>query len=446
MEFPESTGFLYLNPSAIIEAEVIVLKQKLWTKNFVLVTLASALGSAGAIAGGFALSIFVFDETGSTLAAALIAAIQFVPFVFIPLIAAPLMDRLPRKAFLVGGDMANGLIYTLMGVWLLYLPFSYTGYLAVSLLLSCLGAIDELAYTGIYPDLIEKGAEQKGYAVSSMLYPVLRVLMTPLAAVMLDALGVAILLLLQGALSFAAALTESFIRLDESAKRIRERYSLRAWAQDIREAFVYLKQERELRSIFEYMAVTNGVASGYGPVLVAFFRTAPGFSAAMYSLFSGAEFLGRTLGSFVQYRVKIPPKKRHGFVFFVYQVYETMDMCLLWLPYPLMLINRGLCGFLGSNSAILREAAVQRYLSERLRSRINAFNNAMLTAAGSVLSLLIGALGEVMDYRLCMTLCGGAAMLACWLLIGGRGKHVRSVYEVSPEQKDAAETAESFSR
>ena len=36
-----------------------------------------------------------------------------------------------------------------------------------------------------------------------------------------------------------------------------------------------------------------------------------------------------------------------------------MDMCLLWLPYPLMLVNRAICGFLGSNSAILRSSAVQ---------------------------------------------------------------------------------------
>ena len=49
-------------------------------KNFTLVTAASALGAVGGIAGGFALSFLVFDETGSTLASALILAIQLVPF------------------------------------------------------------------------------------------------------------------------------------------------------------------------------------------------------------------------------------------------------------------------------------------------------------------------------------------------------------------------------
>ena len=37
---------------------------KLWTRDFSLITAASALGAAGGIASGFALEFFVFDETG----------------------------------------------------------------------------------------------------------------------------------------------------------------------------------------------------------------------------------------------------------------------------------------------------------------------------------------------------------------------------------------------
>ena len=80
------------------------MKTKLWTRNFTLLILATILGSAGGVASGFALSFLVFDETGSTLAASLLIAIELIPAFIIPLIAAPLMDRLPRKPFLVAGD------------------------------------------------------------------------------------------------------------------------------------------------------------------------------------------------------------------------------------------------------------------------------------------------------------------------------------------------------
>lgn len=403
---------------------------KLWTRNFRLVILASAMGTLGSIAGGFALAFLVFDETGSTLASALIVAIQLIPNLLLPILIAPVMDRLPRKSFLVAGDAANAVLLAGMGIWLLLFDFSYVGYLAISLLLSCLGAIDELAFTSIYPELIPEGAEEKGYAVSSMLYPVLKVIMTPLAAVLLDTIGVAWILIAQSGLSLAAAVTESCIRLDETERKQHTPYTPRAWIEDIREAVQYLKKERGLRSIYGYMAVTNGVSSGFSPILVAFFRTFPGFTAAMYSAFSVVEFAGRTIGSAMQYRIKIPAKKKYGFTFFVYQFYEAMDMCLLWLPYPLMLINRGICGFLGSNSAILRSAAVQRYIPEKLRSRVNAFIGVLLTVGSSIFSLLMGFLGEILDYRWCVTIGGTVALLACWLLIWRRRSDVKKVYEV----------------
>ena len=77
----------------------------------------------------------------------------------------------------------------------------------------------------------------------------------------------------------------------------------------------------------------------------------------------------------------------------------------------------------------LRSAAVQRYIPEKLRSRVNAFLETMMMAAGSVLSLLVGLLGEVMDYRLCVTVCGFVTLIACWLFIFGGRKEVRKVYE-----------------
>lgn len=71
-----------------------------------------------------------------------------------------------------------------------------------------------------------------------------------------------------------------------------------------------------------------------------------------------------------------------------------MDMLLLWLPYPAMLLNRAACGFLGINSAIMRQAAVQQYIPEEYRARLNAFESVIYSVAYSTLALAVGALGE----------------------------------------------------
>ena len=403
----------------------------LWTRDFSLITFATVLGAAGGIAGEFAISFFVFDETGSTLASALVIAIQLVPHVFVPLVISPFMDRLPRKAFLVAGDVVCGIAYAALGCWLAFSTFSYVAYLAVSLVLACLEAVDELAWTSIYPEVIPPGAEQKGYAVSSMLFTTLVVVMTPFAAVLLDTIGVARLLMIQGALAVEAALIESFVHVAEHEREKREETGLALWASDIREAASWLGGEKGMRGLMGYMAVTNGIGTGYSPILIAFFRTTPGLSAALYALASAAECIGRTVGSALQYAVKVPREKRFGICLFVYIFYDLMDAVLLWLPYPLMLANRTACGFLGANSYILRESAMQRYIPEHMRSRVNAFQGAFVMAVCSVCALAVGALGEVLDYRMCMTLCGLAAVTASVLLVWMRRGHVRRIFEAA---------------
>ena len=106
-------------------------------------------------------------------------------------------------------------------------------------------------------------------------------------------------------------------------------------------------------------------------------------------------------------------------------------MSLLWLPYPLMLANRLLGGFFENNKGILRSAAVQLHIPENLRARINGFNNTLITAVGSVLALLVGALGELMDYRICISVLSAISMFLCWLLIVRKKRGVAKVFSDS---------------
>ncbi len=407
----------------------------LWSKNYTFVTLATILGAAGGIAGNFALSFLVYDETGSTLAAAILVAIQVFPNFLIPLLVSPIMDRLPRKPFLVGGDLVNGALYAAAGIYLLFQPFSYTGYLFFSLLLASLSSFDGLAYNAIFPRLIPDGFEEKGYTISTMIYPVLNVVMMPLAALLLDVIGVAWILVIQGILSVFAALIESNIELVEHRKK-GGHFSLSEWKNDLVEAVKLLKNDSGLCSTYIYMAVTNGVGNAFSPILVAFFRTAAGFTIAMYSFFSAAEFIGRSIGGFIHYHITIPPKKRFRFVFSVYQMYEAMDMILLWLPYPLMLVNRSLCGFLGINSAIMRQAAVQKYIPDDYRARLNALDTVLSSAGLCIFSLAIGALGELLDYRLCLTVGGLFTSIVLWATVWKHRSSVKKIYEYEvPKEK-----------
>ena len=200
---------------------------------------ATTLGAIGGIAGSYAMSFLVFDETGSTLAMGLLASLQVVPHFLLPILVAPWMDRMPRKPFLVAGDLIGGLLYGLAGLYLNHFEFSYPGYLAFSLVISSVNAFDALAFNCIFPRTIPEGFEDKGYVFSSMLYSVLNVLIMPVAALLMDYIRIGDILLIQCCLSILAAVTENGIKIDENYRIDEHKSGFSLWLQDFADGFRY---------------------------------------------------------------------------------------------------------------------------------------------------------------------------------------------------------------
>ena len=129
----------------------------LWTRNFTIITLGTVISAIGGVAMSFALGFVVFDNTGSTLLMGLFSAASLLPHTLIPMLAAPYLDNFRRKPVIVGLDYLNGGIYLLMGIYLLSYDFQMGIYLAFSLVVNTTGAIYQLAYSSLYPDLIPAG-------------------------------------------------------------------------------------------------------------------------------------------------------------------------------------------------------------------------------------------------------------------------------------------------
>ena len=141
------------------------------------------------------------------------------------------------------------------------------------------------------------------------------------------------------------------------------------------------------------------------------------------------------MGGAVRYRREIPHGKRYKFAFFVYNAYELMDATLLWLPYPLMLLNRAAAGYLGIGSATMRLAAVQSYIPDGMRARINAFESMLYYMGMGVFSLIVGALGELMSPRAAVSVSALFTLAVCWLTIFRRRREVGAVYDGAPAEK-----------
>ena len=401
--------------------------QKLWTKDFSCITLATVLSAIGGEAMTLPVSLLVFDETQSAFLSSLVMICGILPDVLLPIFIAPFIDKAGKKKWILGMDLMLAAVYAGMGFWVGRHTFHFLLYLLFTLTVGTISVIYRLAYASWYPDLIPRGMEQKGYAVSSTLYPTVIIIMSPIAAFLYENLTIDRIFFLVTGITLCSVMTESLIR--EAKKAAASSYTLRQYCTDIREGFSFLKKEKGIRNIYANMSVMQGTSNGLSIITQVYFQTQPYLGATMLGFLISSEMTGRLLGGLLQYKKEVPVNKRYPFTKAVYLIYSLADMALLFLPYPAMLANRFFCGSLGICSATIRESAVQSYLPEQMRARVNAFFNVLFAVGGVAFQFLAGALGQLIPYRAVAVLLGGMGVGSVFLFIVLPAADNRPVYE-----------------
>ena len=130
---------------------------KLWTRDFTIITLGSVVSMLGGQLSGFAMSLLVLDYTGSTFYFALYNITYFVPYVVMPLIAGPFLDRFSRKKTIYTLDFLTA---GLCGLFALILHAGYLNFALLAggtFLYGIIGSIYQVAYESFYPLLITPG-------------------------------------------------------------------------------------------------------------------------------------------------------------------------------------------------------------------------------------------------------------------------------------------------
>lgn len=405
-------------------------RKNVWTKDFTLITIGTIISAIAGQTISLPLSLMVFDETGSTLMSAFLFIAGMIPNVILPILVAPLIDRRPKKWIIVGLDYFTGILYLFIAFIVSITGFKYSIYLAFSLLAGTIGTIYHLSYQAWFPDLIPLGFEQQGFAVSSSIYPSIMIVMSPIAAYLYKTYSISTLFIIIGILTLIAATFEVFITNIHNGDK-NSKFDFKQYKADILGGFSFLKNEKGIRNIYTYMSVTNGVANGVHLMVQAYFQTVSFLTVTMLAFLRSAETFGRILGGLVQYKIKVSPKKRYGITKFVYSFYETMDIILLFIPYPLMIINRFFCGFLGMTSATLRETSVQSYLPANMRAKVNAVFNVFMSLSIIIFQIIGGFLGDILGYRTVVVVLTSISLTTMFIFIVLPSDKNRKVYEAT---------------
>lgn len=441
--------------------------KKLWTKDYTLLIISTILSAIAGEAIVFPLLLLTYDLTGSAFLSSIIMIASFFPDLIFGIFMSPLIEGWNKKKIIISLDMIFFIIYLFLSIFLRFYELNFGLLLFFTLLISCISIIYNLAFSSWLPDIIPQGLEQKGNAAGSMIFPFISIIMSPFSAWLYKTTSMANIVTGVSVLVFLSIFIESKISYSKAdpraaaksefeadhvenpevrnntadqtttpdlnsglpARRPSFSESFQDYREKLKEGYQYFIKEKGVRNIGIYTGITNGVSVGIGQMIQYYFQTTPLLNVIMLGTLKSAEMIARVLGSFLQYKIEIPRRIRYKFTCFVYTIYSLLDGILLFLPYPLMLIARFICGGLGSNSAIIRVTAFQNYLPRNMRVRVQAINNFLFALGNIVFNFIAGVLGDLLSFRVTIVILSAINLAAIFFLIIRGKKYTQPVYE-----------------
>lgn len=433
--------------------------QKLWTKNFTIITVGSLISMLGSSVAGWAMGLLVYAETQDSLAYAAFMIIYSLPRILLPLLVGPILDRFSRRRVIYVLDFISAGMYLILFILLYQGFFQYFAFLAASVVIGSIDSVYGVAYESFYPNLISKGNFRKAYSVSSLLWPLSAAVMIPIAGIAytVSDKGISFLFLFNAVTFLIAAIFETRIRVHETQTEKAARQTLRTFFDDLKEGVRYLKREKGLAVITAYFFCTTLLGSISQTFLQPYFMrmdsaTVPalfGTGVMLFTILMAMGTFGRLAGGGIQYFTKYPTDKKFAIAVFVYLSICVLEGSYLFLPNSLWWLM-GTCtfcvGILGVNSYNIRIAATQSYVPDSVRGRFNGVFQ-MFNMLGAILGQLLGGIiGKlVIDKTASVTLFGASFVvsipmvmllinlvnIACVFLVMVRGKaDVKKIYNV----------------
>ena len=413
-------------------------QQKLWTYDFTVITIGSFISMVGSTLSSFCISLVVLDYTGSTFLYMLFHVCYQLPMLVTPLLAGPYLDRMSRKRMIYTLDYLCAAIFLVLYLLLRADRMNYVLLLGSSAVLGGINGVYTVAYDSFYPNLITPGNAQRAYSVSSMLWPI-AAMSTPVAAALYDLLGSAAPVFAANAVFFfAAACFERSIRHQEthmaSAPPADGLGTLRRFHRDFREGMAYIRGERGLLMIALYFSLLS-FCNGADSLRLPYFRSHEELYAAwpvaavtLYAIVSNFDVAGRLVGGAIQYKVRIPAKKKFAIALAVYTATNILGGGMLYLPIPLMAAAGFVNGILGVTSYTIRTAATQSYVPDGIRARFNGTFHMLNSLGGIAGGLAAGALAEVLPEREIILVTFLLALASVYLFIYRGREEIKAIY------------------
>ena len=406
---------------------------KLWNRNFTILTIGSFISAFGSAAAGIAFGILIYIKTGSPLTLALFTIANIIPRMITAIFVGPFVDRHSRVKLIYLIDFFYAFFFLVVAGIL------FTGYFDVivfTLIAAFFGIVDtlyQIAFTTLFPEVISKGNHSKAYSISSLIWPISAAVMAPVATYFIEnyEFGVAILMAFNAVTFLITATIETQIKVDEKLNK-KEVTSKITFLTDLKEGLHYYKLEKGILGIGVLFAAFSFVYAASDLLRMPYFVNHPTFTIQHFSLLISASAIGRMVGGVIHYLFKYPTAKKYLIAVSVYITVEILSATLLYMPYVLMVGVSFIVGLLSVTSFNIRMSATQTYLPSHIRGRVNSTQQ-LLWNVGTILgTLIIGLVAEYsgLEYRFIIMLSAIVSLSAIIIIPIGMKDEFKKIYNV----------------
>ncbi len=369
------------------------------------------VSQAGDVFATVALTLLVFDLTGSALGVSAVVFAEIVPVLALAPFAGTLVDRLPRVAVMVAADLWRAVL----AASLLLVGDNVIAVYAIAFGLSTGAVLFNPAANSALPTLVkdeELVAANSGIWTAAVLS---QIALAPLAGILYVALGAAPAFGINAASFALSALLLVGLRLPTTPAPTQRHGFFSDAAAGVR----LLLADPLLRALGTGQLLAALSAGATSALLVVLARDHLALPPSGYGLLLGAIGVGAVLGPFLLTRLVSDPR-RPVFVFGPYVLRGMVDLVLAtFTALPLALVSLAVYGMGTSSGAVTFNSLLQTHTPAEARGRIFAGFD-VFWQLGRLISLLVGGLLAAAIGIQAVYYVGGALLLLA-AAIGWRG-------------------------
>lgn len=368
--------------------------KKLFNKNFLLMLQGSLFSNFGDILYSIAIGYFVYNTTGSEAMMGIFTSISMFVTMFLSPITGAIVDRISRKAVIIGMDAVRGIFMLIIGTLCLNNNLQINVLIGFTILISLSNVMFRPAIGTVLVDIVPKKDFVQANSISSGVLSVVDLISKGISGFLLVYVGVGQLIIFNGISFLFSAFTEYFIYIPKTPKQ-GTKVGIKIILMDVIEGFKDLMSTKALKFLFSVAIILNFLVAGIFSLILVF-TTQKGYSLEQYGVLISGYSLGSLFGALFVSLYKIPDNKRHPTMCFSFLVFGVVFIIgLLSNNFYVTLVFMVIAAFLNSLSNMILNSSMMLLMPKDKRSAILGFIMASSTGGTALSTVMYGFLSEI---------------------------------------------------